>query len=198
MIEKREHMKNLFKLTVFLFFLILISCQENRFATKEKGVKNTHVDSVSNTEVEFKQVLLNCDGDEYNATVCVNEKEQISIAFAEKKRNFSIDQIGYIDSNDIDLGDLGFQIYVYKNSTDKVIIIDSFLECGHLFYVYFYTENGLKFLGKREVTMIDEANSIERIKVDRFKDELIISAGEHIDDLKFDTNKGIDIAIKAE
>jgi len=67
-----------------------------------------------------------------------------------------------------------------------------------LFYVYFYTENGLKFLGKREVTMIDEANSIERIKVDRFKDELIISAGEHIDDLKFDTNKGIDIAIKAE
>lgn len=190
-------MKNSLILIILLF--ITFSCKENASKNRQDNISKKNVlDNVNNKEAEFQEIGLKCSGDEYNARECSNKKEKVSISFSQQAINFSIDRASFDDYDVVRLGDLGYRAYLYGNTQNKVIIIDSFLENGHLFYIYFYDKTGLKFLGKKEVTMTDESVVIDKIKISQIKNELIVFIGKGIENLKFNIDKGIDLNAKAK
>ncbi|MGE8552424.1 MAG: hypothetical protein ACN6OB_00630 [Chryseobacterium jejuense] len=190
-------MRNSLNLIVLLFFFITVSCSEKPSTNKEENnSKNNALDRLHDKDIEFQKLELKCFGEEYNAKQCGNEKEKISISFSKGSISFSIKGVNFHDYNSSGLDDLGYQTFLYGDRNNRVIIIDSFLESGHLFYIYFYDKTGMKFLGKKEITIIDESIILDKIKVNQIKNELIIFIGNGIEKLKFNIDKGIDLNTK--
>jgi hypothetical protein len=186
-------MRNALNLIVLFFFFITISCKENHSINREpnKSKKST-LDSLNfSKEAEFKQIILKCSGEEYNAKECISEKEKFSISFSQNSINFSINNRDFKDNNVSNLGELGYQPYLFENINNKVIILDSYLENGHLLYFYFYDKADLKLLGKKEIIIGEEIILFKKIKLSQIKNELVITVGNKIEDLRFNITKGI-------
>ncbi|WP_123868052.1 hypothetical protein [Chryseobacterium lactis] len=184
-------MKNILNLIVLLFFFITISCKENHSVNRDPiASKDNALDSLEKN-IEFKQIILKCSGDDYSAKKCISEKDKVAISFLEKTISITIKDIVF-KANIENSGELGYQMYLYGSpQNNKVIIFDTFLENGHLFYTYFYDNTSIKYLGKKEVIINEESSILENIRINKNKNELIISFGNSITDLKFNIDKSI-------
>lgn len=184
-------MKNLPNLFILLFFLNLISCNENNPKTK---VLNSNSNTLKS--FDFKQEQLNCTGEQFNADECFDNEKKLSITFKKEEILFQYNNKAYPYSlKDINF-DLGHETYLFSYGDEKIVLVDSFLENGHLFFAYYINAHSVKLLGKKEVIYNEEDdNSTYNFKVKKTDKEVSIFLNFKLGTLSFDLKEVIDLSI---
>lgn len=178
-----------------LLFVSIISCKENVDYEKElKKVDNGITDSLNALKiVEYKEIKLECIGEEFSASKCVNEEKTLFITFDKKFVSFSIDSTEFIHQNIQFPKELGYESFLFFNKNDKIIILNFFLENGANIYVYRYHENELKFLGHKEIILDENEENEKTFSVEQIEEEVIVSLGKNIKNLHFKFANAIDL-----
>ncbi len=189
-----RQMKRILFLIGILACLGAVSCGDHRTSTAAPGVSPQDTIKI----IPFGEIPLKCYGEQYSPDRCFNENEKISVALSKKSVSFVVNDVGYIDPAADDVCELGCQVFAYGNGSNKVIILDAFLEYGHLYVVYFYNATTLKYLGKKEITLTDKIAQPIKLQVGRIGDELEVSFQEGMEQFTFNLNQGKDLRDRDE
>ncbi|WP_445711461.1 hypothetical protein [Flavobacterium sp.] len=143
--------------TLLLLFLV--------FSCKEKAKSDIIIAEKNSFSNKYKQITINCFGEEYNPSSCENKEKEISFsikAFNGKTiLNFKNKNKNYIHSLNEQISDLGFENYLFEQNQKMILVLDSFLEYGHKFYVYHMENDSMKFVGSKEVNSRFDEKEIE-------------------------------------
>lgn len=183
-----------------LLFVSIISCKENGNYEKElTKVDNGITDSLNALKMaEYKEIKLECVGEEFSASKCVNEEKNLSITFDKKFVSFSIDSTEFVHQNIQFPKELGYESFLFVNKNDKIIILDFFLENGANIYAYRYHENELKFLGQKEIILDEDEENEKTFSVEQIEDGVIVSLGKNIKNLHFNFANAIDLKFSSD
>lgn len=185
--QQVSNMKNLTNLFILLFFFNLLSCKENS-PKQEKIDKLTTLYSI-----DFKQEQLNCTGEKYSSNKCIDKNKNLSISFDKNSILFTNNNKNYIDKLN-NSSDLGYETFLFGSSNDeKIILIDNFLENGHLFLVYYVNNNNIKFLGKNEVINNTEENNAYNFKIKKTDDKVDIFLNPQLGNFSLDIEKAANL-----
>ncbi|MCS4229087.1 hypothetical protein [Sphingobacterium sp. BIGb0165] len=185
-------MKKIVFLIGLLAFLGAVSCGDNRTSTGAPSVSPQDTAAI----IPFEEIPLKCYGEQYNPNRCFNENEKISIALSKKSVSFSVNDVSYVDQAADDICEQGCQVFAYGHGPNKVIILDAFLEYGHLYVVYFYDATKLRYMGKWEVTLTDKIAQPITLEVGQVGEELEVSFQEGQQKSNFNLNQGTDLRDK--
>lgn len=161
--------KNNIKFIHYTSLLLLFSCKDknnNDFA--EKNILNNN----------YKQIAISYQGEEYAPSICENKEKEIAITNLINNGKTVIDfkykDQNYIHSLNEQIADLGLKSYLFENDKKMILILDSFLEYGHKFYIYSIEENKIKYIGSNEFESKFDKKEIE------LKYNFIISKKENL------------------
>lgn len=180
-------MKNLTNLFILLFFFNLLSCKENR--PKQEKIDK----SKTSYSIDFKQEQLECTGEKYSSNKCIDKNKKLSISFDKSSIVFIHNNRKYIHELNNLNSDLGYETFLFKNNDDKIILIDNFLENGHLFLVYYVNKNSIKFLGKNEIINTTEENDAYNFKIKKTDSKVDIFLNSQLGNFSFDLEKAINL-----
>jgi len=182
-------MKKIVFLIGLLAFLGVASCGDNRTSTGAPSVSPQDTAAI----IPFEEIPLKCYGEQYSPDRCFNELQKIYIAISLRSASFRVNDVSYADLGEDDLCDQGCQVFAYGNGANKVIILDAFLEYGHLYRAYFYNGTTLKYLGKNEITLNEKIDQPIKLEVGQIGGELEVSFQEGMQKFTFDLNQGEDL-----
>jgi hypothetical protein len=139
----------------------------------------------------YYQIRINCDGEKFAPTNCgnseknlfykfsvVNNKTVIEFKYKNKTFNHSLTE---------SISELGINSFLFENESKMILIIDSFLEHGHSFYVYQIIDNKIKFISATNFNSKFDNNEIElkyKFNISENYNSLIIKLGNCYDDIK--------------
>ena len=87
----------------------------------------------------YSQISIDCEGKQFAPTKCGNKEEFFSYQFTLSnsksliKFNYKNKTFNHLLTESI--SELGINSYLFYNKSNMILIIDSFLEYGHTFYV---------------------------------------------------------------
>ncbi|SEH36979.1 hypothetical protein [Chryseobacterium culicis] len=172
------------KLFSILLLTIFFSC----------NLKQENSNKLGNFPIDFKQEQLNCTGQKYNSNQCSDRDNNLSISFNRNAILFTSNNKNYNDKSNSS-SDLGYETFLFKNNDEKVILIDSFLENGHLFLIYYVNNNNIKFLGKKEITNTTDQNPNYSFRIEKRDNIIDIFLNTKLKNISFDIKKAIDLNI---
>jgi|GEM_PF-2088553 len=185
-------MKKIVFLIGLLVFLGVASCGDNRTSAGAHSISPQDTAAI----IPFEQIPLKCYGEQYSPNRCFNELQKISVTLSKRSVSFSINDVSYVDQTADDVCEQGCQVFAYGHGPNKVIILDAFLEYGHLYVVYFYDATKLRYMGKWEVTLTDKIAQPITLEVGQIGDELEVSFQERQQKSNFNLNQGTDLRDK--
>lgn len=193
-------MNKILRTVLTLLFVSTISCKENGNYKKElTKVENGNTDLINTSKVfEYKEIKLQCFGEEFSATKCMNEAKNLSITFDKQFVSFSIDSAEFVHQNIDFPKELGYETFLFVNKNDKIVILDFFLENGASIYVYRYHDDELKFLGRKEIILDEDEEAAKTFAVEQIGEEVIISLGKNIKKLHFKFANAIDLKVSSD
>lgn len=172
----------------FLILLLLIF-----FSCKENSLKQENANKRETFPIDFKQEQLNCTGEKYNSNQCSDRDNNLSISFNKNSILITSNNKNYIDESN-NSSDLGYETFLFGSSNDeKIILIDNFLENGHLFLVYYVNNNNIKFLGKNEVINNTEENNAYNFKIKKTDDKVDIFLNPQLGNFSLDIEKAVNL-----
>ncbi|MDW9381891.1 hypothetical protein [Chryseobacterium sp. JV558] len=173
----------------FLILLLLIF-----FSCKENSLKQKSANKLETFPIDFKQEQLNCTGEKYNSNQCSDRDNNLSISFNKNSILITSNNKNYIDESN-NSSDLGYETFLFKNNDEKVILVDNFLENGHLFLVYYINNNSIKFLGKKEITNTTDQNPNYSFRIEKRDTIIDMFLNKKLKNISFDITKAIDLHI---
>lgn len=172
------------KLFSILLLTIFFSC----------NLKQENANKLGNFPIDFKQEQLHCTGEKYDSNQCSDRDNNLSIFFNRNAILFTSNNKNYIDKSNSS-SDLGNETFLFKNNDEKVILIDNFLENGHLFLIYYVNNNSIKFLGKKEITNTTDQNPNYSFRIEKRDTIIDIFLNTKLKNISFDIKKAIDLNI---
>lgn len=173
----------------YIFLLILLSsCKED----KGNSVSSlTQVNLKKTINSNYSQVPINCDGEQFAPTNCGNNEKGLFYNFS-VVNNKSIIEFNYKNktfnhSLTESISELGISSFLFENESKMILIIDSFLENGHSFYVYQITDDNIKYISHTSFNSKFDNNEIElkyRFNILENDNSLTIKLGKGYDDIK--------------
>ncbi|MGV2449361.1 hypothetical protein [Chryseobacterium sp.] len=158
------------------------------------NLKQENSNKLGNFPIDFKQEQLNCTGEKYDSNQCSDRDNNLSISFNRNAILFTSNNKNYIDKSNSS-SDLGYETFLFKNNDEKVILIDNFLENGHLFLIYYVNNNSIKFLGKKEITNTTDQNPNYSFRIEKRDTIIDIFLNPKLKNISFDIKRAIDLNI---
>jgi hypothetical protein len=150
---------------------------------------NTTYDKPINSS--FSQISINCDGEQFAPTNCGNNEKNLFYKFSvinnKSVIEFKYKNKTFIHSLNESIVELGINSFLFENESKMILIIDSFLEYGHTFYVYLITADNIKFIATTNFDSKFDNNEIElmyRFNISENDNSVIIKLGNGYDDIK--------------
>ena len=177
------------KRLLLILLLLLFSC-------KEKSNNNINISSNPIIENQYKTVSLNCKGDDYNPLTCENIQKEISLNFKYEEGK-SLVNFKYKNQNvthviNEQISDLGIESFLFEDDSKMILILDSFLEFGHKFYVYEIKNDSIKFVGFKELNSKFDDKDIELKYIFNLSEKenlLNINLGPSYEEISLNLNK---------
>jgi len=189
---------------IFLFIL-LSSCKEDKMnsvsSLSKAGIK-TKKDKLINSS--YSQIPINCNGKQFAPTNCENNEKNLFYKFS-VANNKSVIEFKYKNktfnhSLTESISELGINSFLFENGSKMILIIDSFLEYGHTFYVYQLDIDSIKYIGSKSFDVKLDKNEIElkyNFNVSETNNnKLIIKFGSGYDDINFNISNYFTLPIK--
>ena len=138
----------------------------------------------------YSQIPINCDGEQFAPTNCENNEKNLFYKFL-VVNNKSVIEFKYKNKtfNHLlteSISELGVNSYLFYNELNMILIIDSFLEYGHTFYVYKLDINSIKYIGSKSFDVKLDKNEIElkyNFNISETDNTLILKLGSGYDDI---------------
>ena len=169
----------------FILLILLFSCKENNNVSNNPIIEN-----------QYKRVSLNCKGDDYNPLTCENIQKEISLNFKYEEGksliNFKYKKQNFIHVINDQISDLGIESFLFEDDSKMILILDSFLEIGHKFYVYQIKNESIKFIGFKELNSKFDDMDIELKYIFNLSEKenlLNINLGSLYDEISLNSNK---------
>lgn len=176
----------------YIFILILLSsCKEDKMNSVPSLTK-ADIKSINDTiNSSYSQIPINCDGEQFAPTNCGNKEKNLFYKFS-VVNNKSIIEFKYKNetfnhSLTESISELGINSFLFENESKMILIIDSFLEYGHSFYVYQITDDKIKFISTTNFNSKFDKNEIElryKFNISENDNSVIIKLGNGYDDIK--------------
>ncbi|CAM3791528.1 hypothetical protein FLGE108171_15155 [Flavobacterium gelidilacus] len=170
---------------VFILLILFFSCKENINISSNPIIEN-----------QYKRVSLNCKGDDYNTLTCENIQKEISLNFKNEEGksliNFKYKNQNFIHVINEQISDLGIESFLFENDNKMILILDSFLEFGHKFYVYEIKNDSIKFVGFKELNSKFDDKDIELKYIFNLSEKenlLNINLGPSYEEISLNLNK---------
>ncbi len=151
----------------------------------------------------YSQIPINCDDEQFSPTNCgnneknlfykfsvINNKSVIEFKYKNKTFNHSLTE---------SISELGINSFLFENESKMILIIDSFLEYGHTFYVYQLDIDSIKYIGSKSFDVKLDKNEIElkyNFNLSETNNKLILKLGSGYDDINFIISNSIILSIK--
>lgn len=156
--------------TLLLLFLV--------FSCKEKEKSNIIIAEKNSFTNEYKLISINCIGEDYDPSICENKEKEFSFAilFSDGKTvlNFKNKNKNFTHTLNEQINNLGLKSYLFEQNQKMILVLDSFLEYGHKFYVYYIENDSIKFVGSKELNSKFDEKEME------LKYNFIISEKENL------------------
>ena len=173
-------------LKYILLFLLFSSCKE-----KESDlISNQPKSDLKSINKIYSQISIDCEGKQFAPTKCGNKEKFFSYQFR-LSNNKSLIEFNYKNKafNHLlteSISELGVNSYLFYNESNMILIIDSFLEYGHTFYVYKLDINSIKYIGSKSFDVKLDKNEIElkyNFNISETDNTLILKLGSGYDDI---------------
>jgi len=170
-----------------LLFLLFSSCKE-----KESDVIcNQPKSELKSINKIYSQISIDCEGKQFAPTKCGNKEEffsyQFTLANSKSLIKFNYKNKTFNHSLTESISELGINNFLFENESKMILIIDSFLEYGHSFYVYQITDDKIKFISTTNFNSKFDNNEIElryKFNISENDNSVIIKLGNGYDDIK--------------
>ncbi|MBE0393767.1 hypothetical protein [Flavobacterium sp. PL002] len=189
-----------------LLFLLLFSCKEKQsdltLSQPEIEINSTK-DSLIN--INYTQIPINCEGKQFAPTNCENKEKSFFCKFTLDNNKSSVEfnykSKIFIHSFTETPFELGFNSYLFENKSNMILILDSFLEYGHTFYVYQLDNDKdiVKFIGSKNFDAKIDKNEIElkyNFDISENDETLILKLGSGYDEMNFNLSNSSVLPIK--
>ncbi len=161
-------------------------------ATNSKWIKSS-----------YSQIPINCDGEQFAPTNCENNEKNLFYKFL-VINNKSVIEFKYKNKtfNHLlteSISELGINSYLFYNKSNMILIIDSFLEYGHTFYVYQLKIDSIKYIGSKSFDVKLDKNEIElkyNFDVSETNNRLILKLGSGYDDINLNIGDSFILPLK--
>ncbi len=191
-------MKKFTNIITLLFLFQLTGCRESDSNIKKDSNQKNYGNTIKILKsIIFHQEPLKCLGNQYSAFSCFDEKKNLSISFSSDAKTISFlqNKNNYTHKLDNSFGDLGYQTYLFVNNKEEIILLDIFLENGHLYNVYYIDSISIKFLGKKEIVFNEEQGVSNNLKVQRKENTITILLKNSLENLQFNIDQAKNISI---
>lgn len=177
----------------YIFLLILLySCKENKIDPVSSLTKNEIKSTKEKTiNSNYSQISINCDGDQFAPTSCGNTEKDLFYTFSVVNNKSIIEfkhkNKTFIHSLNESIVELGIHSFLFENESKMILILDSFLEYGHTFYVYQITDDNIKFIATKNFDSNFDKNEIELkylFNISENGNSVIIKLGKEYEDIK--------------
>ncbi|WP_310555884.1 hypothetical protein [Flavobacterium sp.] len=174
-----------------LFVLLLSSCKEKQSdsTTNQPKIDVKSIDEalISNS---YSQITMDCQGKQFAPTNCGNKEKglyyEFKLADGKSIIEFKYKNKNFIHSFNESIFELGVNSYLFDNGSKMILVLDSFLEYGHTFYVYQIDEDSVKYIGSKNFDVKLDKNEIElkyNFNISEKDKILILKLGTGYDDI---------------
>ncbi|MBZ4043830.1 hypothetical protein [Flavobacterium hibisci] len=189
----------------YIFLLILLSfCKDDKMNSVSSLPKvdiKTKKDKPINSN--YSQIPINCDGEQFAPTNCGNNGKNLfykfSVANNKSFIEFKYKNETFNHSLTESISELGINSFLFENESKMILIIDSFLEYGHTFYVYQFNIDTIKYIGSKSFDVKLDKNEIElkyNFNVSETNNKLILKLGSGYDDINLNISDSFILPIK--
>lgn len=190
----------------FFLFTFIFSCKEKSTESKS-NISTTKVNLVETltTDNNYLQIPITCEGEEYEPKKCKNDKKELAYEFISTNNKtiieFKYKNKGFIHSFNEPLFQLGVKSFLFDNGSKMILVLDSFLEYGHTFYVYQITNDEIKYIDSKSFDFKQDEKEIELkfdFKIIEKASKLTLKLGSSYEDIILNTNNSLALPIKEE
>lgn len=186
------------------YILLLSSCKEkhpdlisNQSTIDPKSINDTLVNDI------YSQISIDCEGKQFAPTKCGNKEKSFFYQFT-LANNKSLIEFNYKNRTFVHIFnepafELGVDSYLFNNKLNMILILDSFLEYGHTFYVFQLDIDGIKYIGSKNFNVNLDKNEIElkyNFNVSERDNRLILKLGIGYDDINLDVGDSFILPLK--
>lgn len=188
----------------FFLFTFLFSCKEKSTESKS-NISSTKVSLVKTltTDNNYLQIPITCEGGEYQPKKCKNDEKELAYEFISTNDKtiieFKYKSKGFIHTFNEPILQLGVKSFLFDNGSKMILILDSFLEYGHSFYVYQITNDSIKYIGSKNFDLKQNENEIELkfdFRIHEKANKVILNLGSSYEDIVLNTNNSLVLPLK--
>ncbi|WP_395075705.1 hypothetical protein [Flavobacterium sp.] len=187
-----------------LLFLLLSSCKEKQ-SDSTKYQQKIDVKSINDTLINdsYSQIPVECEGKQFQPTNCGNKEKGLFYKFISDENKSTIEfnykNQTFIQSFNESIFELGVNSYLFDNGSKKILILDSFLEYGHNFYVYQIDTDNVKYIGSKNFDTKLDKSEIEikyNFNISEKDNAIILKLGTGYDDINLNISNSIVLPFK--